>query len=143
MHVINKNKAPQVGVAVVVKRGNKFLMGKRKNALGSDHWAFPGGHLEFGETPQECAKRELLEETSLQAHGFNSSLWTNDIFVEEDKHFVTLYMIVTSFTGDPKCMEPEKCEGWQWFRFSELPEPLFFPLQNLFLNTEHDIFGHD
>jgi 8-oxo-dGTP diphosphatase len=28
-------------------------------------------------------------------------------------------------------MEPEKCEGWEWFEWDQLPRPLFLPIENL------------
>ena len=58
---------PKVGVAVIVVKDNQVLMGKRIGSHGENTWAFPGGHLEFGETPEECATRELFEETGLKA----------------------------------------------------------------------------
>lgn len=33
-----------------------------------DMWNFPGGKLELGETPMECAQREVKEEIGLQIH---------------------------------------------------------------------------
>ncbi|MFI5333777.1 MAG: NUDIX hydrolase [Chlamydiales bacterium] len=82
-----------------------------------------GGHLEFRETVEECAKRELLEETGLHALSIRHSPWVNNVF--EDKHYVTLFVFADKFTGDPQLLEPHKCESWHRFKSSALPSPLF------------------
>lgn len=56
---------PKVGVGVIIEKNNKVLLQRRKNVLGDCYWSTPGGHLDFGETPDECAIREVEEETSL------------------------------------------------------------------------------
>ena len=48
---------PKVGISVVLKYKNKVLVGKRKGSHGDGTWAFPGGHLEYGETIDVCGKR--------------------------------------------------------------------------------------
>jgi 8-oxo-dGTP diphosphatase len=60
-----QNKRPRVGSAVLVEHEGKFLLGKRnkKNAFGK--WIIPGGGVDFGETIQEAAIREIKEETNL------------------------------------------------------------------------------
>ncbi len=52
------NQKPLVGVGVLVFKDNKILMGRRKGSHGAGTWAPPGGHLEFGETPEDCAHNE-------------------------------------------------------------------------------------
>lgn len=52
----------RVGVAVVVRRAGKILLGKRKGSHGAGTWALPGGHVELGEDPVITAFRELVEE---------------------------------------------------------------------------------
>ena len=54
--------------AAVIERNGKILIAKRKRSqkLGGK-WEFPGGKLEPGETPEECLKRELLEELGIEA----------------------------------------------------------------------------
>jgi 8-oxo-dGTP diphosphatase len=54
-------KRPAVGVAAIVTKNGKVLLGKRKGAHGEGSWAFPGGHLEFNESIEDCAKREVFE----------------------------------------------------------------------------------
>ena len=40
-------------------------------------------------------------------------------------------MLADYDSGEVKIMESEKCEKWEWFDWSDLPQPLFVPLQNL------------
>ena len=124
-------KRPCVGVGVVVIKGNKVLLGKRKNAHGEGSWCFPGGHLEFNESVEECAVREVREETGIEIKNLRLGPFTNDVFEKEAKHYVTLFVIAEYASGKAKVMEPEKCEKWAWFEWGSLPEPLFLPIQNL------------
>lgn len=121
---------PRVGVGVIVTKGNKVLLGKRKNAHGNGTWSFGGGHLELNEKLEECAKREVKEEAGIDIKNIRFGTITNDIFEEENKHYITIFMIADS-TGEPKNMEPNKLEKWEWFSWNELPKPLFLPIKNL------------
>ena len=105
-----------------------LILSKNKSASSLQT---PGGYLEYRETPFECAKRELFEEASLIAQEISMGPWSNDIFEEEKKHFVTLFMIVTKFKGEPKVLEPDKCRTWKFFDFDNLPKPLFLSLNNV------------
>jgi 8-oxo-dGTP diphosphatase len=125
---IEKGK-PKVGVGVFVFKDDKVLLGKRKGAHGSGDWAPPGGHLEFGESIEDCAKRELLEEAGLQAVSVKTSGWTNDV-IDGNKHYITFFAVVDQFEGKPELLEPHKCEEWQWFSIDALPSPLFLPAQS-------------
>lgn len=122
---------PRVGVAVFVRRGDRFLLGRRRGSHGAGAWALPGGHLEFGESIEACARREVEEETGLEVGAIRPGPYSNDIFDAEGLHYVTLFVVAEAPTGEPELREPEKCEGWEWHRWSELPEPLFLPLRSL------------
>ncbi len=122
---------PLIGVSVIVRRNGRVLVGKRRGAHGEGTWQFPGGHLEFGETIEACARREVLEETGLVIDRIRFGPYTNDIFTDEKKHYVTLFVLVDSPDGEPELREPEKCDTWQWIGWSDLPEPYFLPMKNL------------
>ena len=84
-----KNR-PSVGVAVIVIKNGKVLLGKRKGSHGSGSWAFPGGHLEMNESIEACARREVFEETGISIHNIRYAAFTNDIFKEEQKHYESI-----------------------------------------------------
>lgn len=121
---------PRVGVGVAVLKNNQLLLGRRRGAHGSGDWSFPGGHLEYRENVLECARRELLEETGLQAITLKEGPWVNNV-IDGDKHYITLFVFVTGYEGEVQLLEPHKCEGWQWFKANELPWPLFPPVASL------------
>ena len=122
---------PRIGVGVIVMRQGRVLLGQRIGAHGAGTWALPGGHLEFGESVEQCAAREVLEETGLVITSISPGPWTSDVFASEGKHFVTLFVVATGVEGEPQLCEPQKCAGWKWFAWSDLPQPLFAPLQSL------------
>jgi 8-oxo-dGTP diphosphatase len=126
-----EKQRPKAGVGICVIKDGKVLLGMRKNAHGDGSWSFPGGHLEFNELVEDCAKREVLEETGLSIKNLRLGPYTNDIFEKENKHYVTLLVVADYDSGDLKLAEPERCQKWEWFDWEKLPSPLFLPLQNL------------
>lgn len=127
---------PKVGVGVyIVNDRHELLLLRRKGAHGADTWSAPGGHLEFGESFEDCARREAKEETGLEVDDPHLAGTTNDIFPLENKHYVTLEMCTKSHHGEPKIMEPEKCDDMRWFPLNELPKRLFIPVRN-FLESD-------
>ena len=64
------------------------------HTYGPGTWALPGGHLEFGETFEACARREVLEETGLAVKHDSVRFLTatNDVMQPERKHYVTVFM---------------------------------------------------
>jgi 8-oxo-dGTP diphosphatase len=58
---------PPVEIALaVVRHGGRVLIGKRPEGVPlAGYWEFPGGKIQPGESPEEAAKRECLEETGL------------------------------------------------------------------------------
>jgi 8-oxo-dGTP diphosphatase len=121
----------KVGVACFVLKDGKFLMGQRKGSHGADTWSIPGGHMEFGETFVDTAKRETLEETGLEVKNISFLALTNDYFKEEGKHYITIWMVGDYDGGREEIMEPDKFIDQKWLSVSSLPEPLFLPWENL------------
>lgn len=107
-------------------------MGRRRGSHGDGTWSVPGGHQEFGETWEDTAKREVLEETGMEIKNVRFVVATNDFFAKEDKHYVTFWMAADWANGEPTITEPDKWVDQGWYDFKTMPEPLFEPCwQNL------------
>ncbi|MBA4320552.1 MAG: DNA mismatch repair protein MutT [Flavobacterium sp.] len=99
------NKGPKVGVGVIVIKDGKILLGKRKNTHGKGAWSFPGGHLEFNESWEDCAARETMEETGIMIKNIRFGAATNDIFQIEKKHYITIFMLSDYNSGEVKTID--------------------------------------
>lgn len=120
----------RVGVGVLVYKNNQVLMIKRINSHGSGTWSPPGGHLDYGETPIECAIRECKEETNVDINNARFKCITNDIF-EEGKHYITIWIEADYVSGEAKVNAEEELSEIGWYKWENLPKPLFLSLQNL------------
>ena len=149
----NKNKKMGIGFGVMIlRRGDgkkggqseseRVLLGQRHSdplkadsaMHGEGTWTMPGGKLHFGESFEEGATREVLEETGIKINPKNLTVisLTNDIV--PDAHFVTVGMLYSKKTTEPKVMEPNEITQWQWFPISNLPTPLFPPSKKIMGN---------
>ena len=124
-------RPPMIGVGVMIVKGDRALLGKRKNAHGAGTWAFPGGHLEYRESIEACARREVHEECGLEIESIRPLGFTNDLFDEGGKHYVTLFVRADYRSGQPVVREPDQCELWIWSPWPPEVSPLFLPLANL------------
>ncbi|CAN1296273.1 Nudix hydrolase 1 [Linum perenne] len=129
--------SPRVAVVLFLLKGkSSVLLGRRRSSIGDSTFALPGGNLEFGESFEECAIRELKEETGLDVHKTELLTVTNNVFVEAPKptHYVTVFLRAKMEDDQnqvPQNMEPDKCYGWDWYDWDDLPSPLFWPLEKM------------
>jgi 8-oxo-dGTP diphosphatase len=115
---------PKVGVGVMVFKEGKILLGKRKSSHGAGEYSFPGGHLEHLESFEECVIRETLEEVNIEIQNIQFQFLSN-VTCYAPKHYVHIGLTAEWKSGVPQNMEPEKCEGWDWYDLDNLPSPVF------------------
>jgi len=121
------DKYPRVGIGVMIQnKKGEVLLGLRQGSHGAGEWSFPGGHLEFGETVFETAKREVKEETGLDVNKFELIAVVDELrYIKTDnKHYLNIGVKAVYQGGEPKVMEPEKYKEWGWFSLNDLPEKL-------------------
>ena len=104
---------------VYIERGEEYLMlhrTKKENDLNHDKWIGVGGKFEAGESPDECALRETLEETGLTLTSWRCRgivTFVSDLYETEYMHLFT----ADGFTGTPReCDEGELA----WIKKSDL-----------------------
>ncbi len=62
-------KQPEITTLCYIEKDNKYLMlhrVKKENDINKDKYIGVGGHFEYGESPDECLVREVMEETGLR-----------------------------------------------------------------------------
>ncbi len=121
----------KVGIGVLVFKDKQILLAKRKGSHGAGEYAFPGGHLEFGESFVECAKRECREEAGIEIKNIRFVRLAN-LKKYAGKHYVDIGLAADWKSGKPKVLEPHKLERWKWYDPERLPTPLFGTIESYF-----------
>ena len=100
-----------MGLGILIFKDGKVLLGKRKhtNGLGDGEYAGTGGHLEYMESIEECAKRETLEEAGIEIENVRF-LCAINLKDYPPKHYLDIGLVADWKSGEPKVMEPEKLE---------------------------------
>ena len=118
-------------VGVIVTSDRRVLFGRRVSERHDFEWQLPGGWIEPGESPQQAARREVLEETGLVLGELCFAGYTNNLFSPR-KHSISLYFEAECVDrGALITTERDKCLGWEWKRWTEVDDCLFLPLRLL------------
>lgn len=127
---VSNEKIVRVGTAAFIYRDGLLLLGQRLGSHGEGTYSLPGGHVDFGEEPEDAIKREIEEETGMKVLSVSKASpgYVNTHFPEEGKQYITLFFRAEC-EGEPRVMEPTKCGGWGWYDLDHLPSPLFGALE--------------
>ena len=121
-------RVPCVGVGcIVVREDGQLLMVRNHRGL----WSTPGGHLDFGESPAECAARETFEETGVHVTDVEFVAITNDVLPEAERHYVTIWMRALASGRAVAIQDPAEIAAAGWFAPDALPTPLHLYFENL------------
>lgn len=108
-----------VGVIVFDKTKRSILLGKRKNAYLAGWYGMPGGRLETKESLIACGKRELMEETGIEAVSLSYLGVIREL--QDGYNFIHFAFVCNDYRGEAYAQEPEKCELWEWYPIDALP----------------------
>lgn len=131
---------------VVLVKDNKVLLQRRFNTGYMDgKYAVPAGHVDKGETFTQCATREAKEEIGIDLgtkdlklahimHRFSGGEWG------ELGYRIDLFFVIKKWQGDPKIMEPDKCDDLSWFDLDNLPENTIPYIKTALENIRSKVF---
>lgn len=112
--------------ALIVKDG-EILLAKRAIEPWCGYWDIPGGYCEAFETPEECAVREVYEETgiSIRISGFYG-VWKEPTTSEDYGDNICIYFLAEPL--EDTNMEPvdKEMSELKWFSYKELPKNIAF-----------------
>lgn len=122
-----KTTHPRVGLGVIVQNADGKILVLRRAGPHAPYYSIPGGSLEAGETFEQGAARELQEECGISIAAPAVIALTNNLetYAQEGTHFVSVILLVTSYTGTPTLLEPDKHAELAWVDPRHLPEPHF------------------
>lgn len=126
---------------LVLMKGGRVLLSMRKNTGYMDGcYSLISGHLEEGETAEQCIARESLEEA-------NIAIKPDELVVKHVLHFhrpevtyIDVFLTANEWQGEIRNMEEDKCGGIEWFPLDHLPENMAPEVRLAIENIRKGIF---
>jgi ADP-ribose pyrophosphatase YjhB (NUDIX family) len=129
------------GCAVIDDSG-RVLLQRRGDAQGP--WGLPGGAMELGETLEEAAVRETLEETGLNVRPdgllgvYSGPLHT---YANGDVVQAVVVVLTAKQIGGRLSVDGAETVDLGWFDFEDLPIPIFAPHEPMLQDLRHGYRG--
>ena len=117
-----------IGVLILNEDQTKTLLLLRgpqaKNEPGT--WSRPGGTVEYGETLEQAARREIKEEIDVDLVNLKQRELIDAIMPAEQQHWIAIGFWAQVVPGQElKNMEPQKHPEMRWFGKDEVPSNLY------------------
>lgn len=119
-------KEPRVRIAGILVENGKVLMIEQEKK-GNRYWLLPGGGLDFGESFEECIKREFMEEAGIEVESEKLMFISESIAPDNSRHIVNLYFKVVKKSGDIKIGDEEILTDIKFIAADELCNYTVYP----------------
>ncbi len=134
---------PRVAVGAIVFKDNRVLLVRRGKPPAENLWAIPGGRVEIGETLQEAAEREILEETGIAIRAL-VPMYTFDVIEWDSRGRVRFHYVIVDLTADYIRGEPragDDASAARWVSSDELAALKVSSKTRQLLKTQFDFGG--
>jgi ADP-ribose pyrophosphatase YjhB (NUDIX family) len=120
---MTNDRFKQIGVShLILLKGGKILLLRRFNTGYEDgKYSVVAGHIEENESARQTMIREAKEEAGIGI-GVNNLEMVHIMHRNEGGNRLDLFFTAKEWAGEPKIMEPDKCDDLKWFDINDLPE---------------------
>jgi len=107
---------------LILIEGGKVLLSRRfKTGYMDGHYSLPAGHVDKGETIEDCLVRETYEEIGIKIKKKNIK-FIHVMHRKEADIRLDFFYKIKSYEGTVANMEPSKCDNLKWFKLDQLPD---------------------
>ena len=115
-------RVPQIGVGAIVEHGGRILLVLRGKPPNAGQWAIPGGRLHWGETLQQAAEREILEETGIRIRA-GEVIYQFEFIERDEDAEVQFHYVILDLAGEylgGELQHGDDAADARWVDFNEL-----------------------
>ncbi|MFH1280984.1 MAG: NUDIX domain-containing protein [Candidatus Beckwithbacteria bacterium] len=105
---------------ILVEDGKVLLSRRFQTGYMDGHYSLPAGHVDKGETIEDCLVREVFEEIGIEIKRKDVKL-VHIMHRKENDIRLDFFYTIKSYDGTVKNMEPSKCDDLKWFKLDQLP----------------------
>ncbi len=107
-------------VYLILIKNDKILLLRRQNTGFEDgNYSLIAGHVKENENPTQTVLREAMEEGGIKVN--QKTLRLVHTMYRRQSGRIDLFFTAADWEGEPTNMEPEKCDGLNWFPLGNLP----------------------
>lgn len=139
----------RAAVYLILIRGGKTLLARRFNTGWMDgNYSLIAGHIDGMERVTDAMIREANEEAGIKVDKKNLKPVKVLHRMSQDKmEYMDFFFIAEKWEGEPKIMEPHKCDDMNWFPLDDLPKNTLPYIKSVIENYKNGVafveFGWD
>jgi 8-oxo-dGTP diphosphatase len=115
---------PRLGCGAAIVIDGRILLVRRLSNPEAGCWGLPGGKVDLYETVAAAVVREIREELGIEIEAGQLLCLVDQIDKSKAEHWFAPVFLVSTFTGEPKIVEPHKHDGLAWFPLDAMPDAL-------------------